>query len=158
MVNFTTYQSTYEYAASTLWISYGVALCISTLGVLLGLLTIIQTKSSFTDDFSTVLRATRKAELSIAIHNQDTDGRDPLPKYIGDARINLAKSDTYQDADIDRAGDETVRLTTQAPKSTTYDAGASAISLERSHTYMHVPDDDGDIGNRDVASPHTRPV
>jgi len=111
--------------------------------VLLGLLTVIQTKSSFTDDFSTILRATRTAELSTAIDDQDTDGRDPLPKYIGDAKIKLAKNDVYQDADIDRAD---IRLTVQAPKSTVYDAGA--ISLGRSHTYMHVPDDDGDMGNR----------
>lgn len=120
---------------------------------MLGLLTIIQTKSSFTDDFSTILRATRKAELSTAIDDQDTDGRDPLPKYIGDARINLAKSAIHQDADVDGAD---IRLTVQAPKSTVYDAGA--ISLGRSHTYMHVPDDDGDIGNWGATSPHTRPI
>lgn len=42
---------------------------------------------SFTNDFSTILRTTRLADLGVEVHRLDANGRDPLPRYLADAKV-----------------------------------------------------------------------
>lgn len=81
-VAFTKPQNILVYSAPTLWLAYGLALFISLLCVVLGLFAVLRSRSSFTTQFSTILRASRGAELSVEIQDRDFGGQDPLPKYM----------------------------------------------------------------------------
>ncbi|KAF2790960.1 hypothetical protein K505DRAFT_250056 [Melanomma pulvis-pyrius CBS 109.77] len=86
-VTLTTYHNVYSYSVSKLWIAYGLSIGFSTICVLAGLRTLVSNRAYYSADFSTVLRALKASHLSVKIDPADTDGKQPLPKYIGGAKI-----------------------------------------------------------------------
>lgn len=98
-VVFTTYENIYLYSASILWIAYGLAISFSLLCVLYGSFAIFYTNASYSSDFSTIMRTTRNAELSIALTEADTRGEDPLPKKIAKADIMFFRPESESNSD-----------------------------------------------------------
>ncbi|KAF7193881.1 hypothetical protein HII31_04771 [Pseudocercospora fuligena] len=92
LVNVTSriYQNVYEYSAVKLWLAYGIAIGFTLLGVIFGLIAIITNGASYSDDFSTILRTARYACLSKEVNYCDSDGRDPLPRYLSDTTVVFA--------------------------------------------------------------------
>ncbi|KXT10354.1 hypothetical protein AC579_9159 [Pseudocercospora musae] len=89
LVNVTShvYQNVYQYSAVKLWLAYGIAIALTLLGVIFGLIAVITNGASYSDDFSTILRAARYARLSKEVNYCDSDGRDPLPRYLGETTV-----------------------------------------------------------------------
>ncbi|KXS97850.1 hypothetical protein AC578_7656 [Pseudocercospora eumusae] len=96
LVNVTShiYHNVYEYSAAKLWLTYGLAIAFTLLGVVFGLLAIFANGASYSDDFSTILRTARYARLSDEVQPGDEDGRDPLPRYLGAATVGFKSCDT----------------------------------------------------------------
>lgn len=86
-VTFHTYAPTYVYAVKTLWFAYGIAIIVSAVGVVAGLCCMFTTGASFSNDFSTILRATRHAAVGVDLKEGDGDGKDPLPRYLAEATV-----------------------------------------------------------------------
>ncbi|EHK48781.1 hypothetical protein TRIATDRAFT_93783 [Trichoderma atroviride IMI 206040] len=79
----TTYALVYSYAAQTLWLAYGIALGMTLFSLLLGAISIYHNGgASYTTKFSTILRAAYCIDFSEPIRPEDTDGKDPTPRYI----------------------------------------------------------------------------
>ncbi|KAL6890776.1 hypothetical protein GGI43DRAFT_430389 [Trichoderma evansii] len=86
----TAYALIYSYAAGTLWLAYGIALGMTLLSIVLGIISIhYNGGSSYTTKFSTILRAAYCIDLSEAIRPEDTDGKDPTPRYIKKLAISF---------------------------------------------------------------------
>lgn len=91
MVTVETWPQIYEYSAKILLIAYGTVILVSTIAVLIGLWTIFTMESSYSNDFSTILRATRHAQMTATVDVLD-DGRDSLPSSLADAFLTLCPS------------------------------------------------------------------
>lgn len=50
--------------------------------------------ASYSDDFSTVLRTTRMAELSVEVRDEHLDGKSPLPASLREATARMRQEDT----------------------------------------------------------------
>lgn len=98
-VNFKTYGNRYFYSESILWTAYGLALSFSLLCVIYGGLAILYTKASYSSNFSTIMRTTREAKLSVPLNEADTGGEDPLPKRIAEARITFMHPKSHVESD-----------------------------------------------------------
>ena len=48
--------------------------------------------ASYSNNFSTVFRAARGADISVEVEDEDLGGKDPLPKYLTEAQIRLPKN------------------------------------------------------------------
>ena len=83
------YHNIYVYSPRNLWLPYGIALALSTLTVITGLVTMFLNRAAYSSNFSTVLRAAHGARLSTKILEEDMYGQDPLPKYLADAKVCL---------------------------------------------------------------------
>lgn len=95
------YQNIFSDDWETLWIAYGVSILSTALAVIAGMTTLIQSGESYRNNFSTIVRVSRTAELSVEVMGQDGSGRDPLPAYLKDARIDIGvKSATANDHDM----------------------------------------------------------
>jgi hypothetical protein len=88
-VTVTTWPQVYDYAARTLLITYGTVILLCLTAVMVGLGTIFATSTSYSNNFSTILRATRNADISHPVEDRD-DGRDPLPLVIAQATITIS--------------------------------------------------------------------
>ncbi|KAH7120573.1 hypothetical protein EDB81DRAFT_952453 [Dactylonectria macrodidyma] len=77
-----TSQSVYDYSASTLWITYGIAIFFTVVSVLVGTIVVISSQSAYTSQFSTFLRVSQNVHLHETVAPQDKSGRDPLPTYL----------------------------------------------------------------------------
>ncbi|KAM0246589.1 hypothetical protein ACHAQJ_010172 [Trichoderma viride] len=89
-VTLTTYAVIYLYAAQTLWLAYGIAIGMALLSVLLGIISIhYNNGSSYMTKFSTILRVAHCIDLSEPVRPEDTDGKDPTPRYIKDLTISF---------------------------------------------------------------------
>jgi hypothetical protein len=80
----------YDYDAATLWLAYGIAILFTLLAVAIGFYAIVANGASFTNDFSTIVRVTKSAELSVEIEEEDGAGKNPLPKYLEKARLGIS--------------------------------------------------------------------
>ena len=89
-----TYHTVYSYDRTTLWIAYGIPLFFATLVVIAGMFAILLSGASYSGNFSTIVRASRTAKLSVDVADQDGSGCDPLPKYLERARLDLGASTT----------------------------------------------------------------
>ncbi|KAL7906169.1 hypothetical protein GGI35DRAFT_458931 [Trichoderma velutinum] len=86
----THYALIYSYAANTLWLAYGIALGITLLSILLGVVSIYHNSGfSYMSKFSTILRVTHCIDLSDAIRPEDKDGKDPTPRYIKNLMVSF---------------------------------------------------------------------
>jgi hypothetical protein len=88
-----TYEPVYVYSPFKLWVAYGPAILLASIGVLLGLLAMLLNGVTYTNHFSTVLRTARHVYLGTAIRSEDAGGKDPLPKYL--AKTTVLFSDSY---------------------------------------------------------------
>ena len=96
MVTEFTTQNVYVYAAKKLWIAYGLAALLTTGSVIIGILTIFANGASYSNEFSTVLRIARAAELSIEIQESDLGGENPLPSYLAKATVMISGRKDHQ--------------------------------------------------------------
>jgi hypothetical protein len=101
----------YLYDAMRLWTSYGAALAASLLAVAVGLASIVTTGASYSNRFSTIVRASRDQYLPITIEEKDRRGRDPLPKYIGKARFAVEGAGAGKESIGEGSSEESLRLT-----------------------------------------------
>lgn len=90
----TSYHNIYVYAAPTLWLAYGLGIAVTSVGVIVGGMAMLSTKASYSTDFSTILRATRHAELSVEVHSLDVGGQDPLPRYLAKAILTFQRDNS----------------------------------------------------------------
>ena len=84
----------YAYSSEKLWLAYGLAALCTCLIVASGLVTILLSNATYSNDFSTVFRTTREAHISVAMQTSDFSGVDPLPKHLRDAYITLGGAGT----------------------------------------------------------------
>jgi hypothetical protein len=87
----TTYaeHNVYVYAASRLWLAYGLAIAFTVLAMGVGLFAISANDGTYTADFSTVLRAVQGARLSADMTMAKGNARGPLPSRLARASISL---------------------------------------------------------------------
>jgi hypothetical protein len=64
------------------------------LAVIAGLIVLILSGASYSDNFSTIFRVSRTAKLSVEVMDQDRSGYDPLPDYLKRARLDIDANTT----------------------------------------------------------------
>ncbi|KAK3624645.1 hypothetical protein LTR56_020895 [Elasticomyces elasticus] len=88
-VTFNRYHNVYEYSTATLWVAYTVAILFTLVSLVLGMISMVLNDGSYRNDFSTILRTTRTAIVSVEVDDADTDGRQPVPRHLAKARVML---------------------------------------------------------------------
>lgn len=92
-----TISNVYSYDRSTLWTAYGLSILLCAVASLFGITTIILSGASYSYQFSTILRVVKTSTLDTDIADEKSDGfgRDPLPKYLENAQLDIwgAKGD-----------------------------------------------------------------
>jgi hypothetical protein len=99
-------QNTYTYNSRNLLMSYGLALGFALIAVIAGCASIWYNGASYSNRFSTILRATRGQKLEELVALNDRTGADPLPKYLAKTRIRLGYEELSQRSD----GDSRIQL------------------------------------------------
>ncbi|GIZ46700.1 hypothetical protein CKM354_000981400 [Cercospora kikuchii] len=89
LVEFTMEESVYAYAATKLWLAYGLAIGVTTLIVVFACVAIMLNQASYSNDFSTWLRLSLGSDISNDFEGKDLAGEDPLPEYIENASIEF---------------------------------------------------------------------
>jgi hypothetical protein len=92
MCLFRPFQIVYSYGRLAFLIAYGFSIIFAALAVTAGMMTIIMNGTSFSNDFSTILRVRRSAGLSMEVKDGDTTKSDPLPRYLKHACIGVGPS------------------------------------------------------------------
>ncbi|CZT20043.1 uncharacterized protein RCC_05900 [Ramularia collo-cygni] len=87
------FTNVYSYGSDKLWLAYGIAIGVTTLNVLVGLWAIVQTGASFTANFSTIVRVAKNAVIEADMRETRLPGRDPLPKRLAKAEIQLLEGE-----------------------------------------------------------------
>ena len=91
----------------------------ATLVVITGMFAILLSGVSYSSNFSTIVRVSRTARLSVNVADQDGSGCDPLPKYLEKARLDLgdntAAASTYKVVETGKQ-DQDVNLVSKDPK------------------------------------------
>lgn len=77
-VTTTASENVYVYRKDLLWVSYGLAIAASVIGVAVGLGAVVRNKGSYEDNFSTAMRVTHGARLSHPFRREETSGKGPL--------------------------------------------------------------------------------
>lgn len=88
-VTTTSSRTVYVYHAGRLWAAYGTAAFCTAISVALGVFAIFTSKETFRNNFSTIFRISRSAELGIEIKEEDSDGMTPLPPYLAAATVRF---------------------------------------------------------------------
>ena len=57
---------------------------------MLGCLALLQNGVSYTNDFSTIVRTTRSAEIDALVASSDQSGADPLARDLGRSKLQAA--------------------------------------------------------------------
>lgn len=83
----TAYQNIYVYAASTLWLAYGLAILATAFAVGIGIIALALSGAAFSSNFSTIFRISRTARISEEVTAAESDGRQPLPERLAKARV-----------------------------------------------------------------------
>lgn len=91
-----TAQTIYSYAPKKLWAAYGAATLFTFGSVIIGFLIILMNDASYDNSFSTVLRVSRAAELSVEVQDVDLSGKSPLPPYLAKATVTISSRDQAQ--------------------------------------------------------------
>lgn len=89
-VQIETWPITYVYRRADLFIPYGLSLLAALLCSALGMRAFLVNDASYSNIYSTYLRATNNARIDRYIDDSDT-GHDPLPKSFGAVTINLTE-------------------------------------------------------------------
>ncbi|KAH0438533.1 hypothetical protein CcaCcLH18_03240 [Colletotrichum camelliae] len=107
LVTSSVYRNLHHYAPLKLWIPYGLGICATALAVLSGLLSMFTLGASFTANFSTILRISRRAHFNADSTEHGSTGEDPLPESLGRARLRtklVAEKGSYKP--INQTSDE----------------------------------------------------
>ncbi|KAK5119253.1 hypothetical protein LTR85_007867 [Meristemomyces frigidus] len=89
-VSSVTYRNIYSYSPMKLWFAYGLGLAFAAIAVAIGLVCVfLVNRASYSNNFSTISRTSRNAELSAEVLEQDSGGANPLPDYIGEATVRF---------------------------------------------------------------------
>lgn len=88
-VTLNNFHNIYVYSAMKLWIPYGIAILITSIGACVGLWSIALSKASYSDNFSTVFRVARGALLTVDVDPSDLRGEDPVPLKLKVAPVCL---------------------------------------------------------------------
>jgi hypothetical protein len=153
-VTFTTISPVYEYSQSRLWLAYGIAIAISILIVIAGLVVMYLGGAAYNNNFSNILRLARGAHISHEIIDWDHDGKEPLPEYLEKANISFSGTALWQKQASGEAKYDLVP--TQGPKAATLvndrdpDVESGGRSIHDSETEVH--DVDTDHAERSVIS------
>jgi hypothetical protein len=83
------YQTVYVYAPFKLWLAYGLAILFAATAVFIGLVAMLSNGITYSNQFSTILRTARHAQMDTTILPEDADGDDPLPHYLARARVSF---------------------------------------------------------------------
>ncbi|KAK6386625.1 hypothetical protein LTR65_008824 [Meristemomyces frigidus] len=94
MVTEITFHNVYAYSRSQLWLAYGLAILCTAIAVVLGFCAILSNGASYSNNFSTIVRSARNAELSVDVKPDDT-GRDPLPRGLAQAVVLMPTNTIY---------------------------------------------------------------
>lgn len=86
-VTTTPYVIIYSYAAAILWIAYSVAIGVTLLSIIPGLISVERNGGSYLTNFSTILRVAYCINLSAPLQPEDTEGKDPSPRSIKDLLV-----------------------------------------------------------------------
>ncbi len=70
-----------------LWIAYGTAIFLTGIASAIGCGVIVSNNASYSGDFSSVFRIAKGTIIDV--HDDDADGKDPLPKYLSEERVQL---------------------------------------------------------------------
>ncbi len=70
-----------------MYLAYGISILCTLICVVFGCLALLHNGLSYTANFSTILRTTRRADITSLVDPNDTFGGAPLPKVIADAVI-----------------------------------------------------------------------
>ncbi|KAI1303411.1 hypothetical protein F5Y03DRAFT_395841 [Xylaria venustula] len=89
-VTTTTWGPVYRYSSRQLWISYGVAVAVSTIASFIGLSAIYLSNASYSNKFSSVYRTAHSAKLNVTMRAEDMNATDPLPRYLTKATLFIA--------------------------------------------------------------------
>ena len=92
-VSVVTYHTIYTFSRVQLWLAYALAVGSATVTVLIGYLALIRNGAAFSDDFSTILRTTRNAALTVGLHDTDATGHAPLPNHLARAKVRVGNQD-----------------------------------------------------------------
>ena len=138
-VSLPTYQNIYIYDRATLWIAYGLSILFTTLVAIAGIIALLLNGASYSDNFSTIVRVTRTADLSTDILDKDRDsfGRDPLPEYLKHARLNIKSINSEAGANAGGNADSTKMVETQVEEEQSFiasprtDKSRKISSIER---------------------------
>ena len=95
LVTFHHYHNIYTYEAWKLWLAYGIAIGLATIAVAIGLVVMRLNGASYSDNFSTILRASIGAHvnrhISVDIMDHHMNGKDPVPEYLEDALVHFQR-------------------------------------------------------------------
>ncbi|KAJ9157975.1 hypothetical protein NKR23_g422 [Pleurostoma richardsiae] len=97
-------QNLYQYTASTLWITYGAAIGLSALSVLVGATVVLTERAAYSTCFSTLLRVANNLYLPISLKLQDTTGQDPLPRHLSSMVVQFPPMIDFSMAEKAAAG------------------------------------------------------
>ncbi|KAK3618378.1 hypothetical protein LTR56_024682 [Elasticomyces elasticus] len=82
----------YVYDQTTLCIAYGLAILFSTLAVVVGLVFLVVSGTSYDTTFSTIVRVARAAHLNADLIGDEGAGFQPLPKRLANARLAVGSA------------------------------------------------------------------
>lgn len=91
------FHTIYVYSEAKLWLAYGIAISFAALGVAIGCYAMLSERATYSNNFSTFVRASRHAIISAAIDPVDDDGRDPLPQYLAIAEVSFPRPGTSRE-------------------------------------------------------------
>ena len=95
-VSFQFTQNYYVYSAVKLWIAYGLAILLSTTAAAIGIVALIASGASYSDNFSSIFRVAQRS--LVKVKDEDTDGRDPLPSYLANVPLGLEQHRPSEEA------------------------------------------------------------
>lgn len=75
-------QNIYAYQPFDLALSYSIAIFAAVMCAAIGYLAMMKNGLSYTNNFSTILRATRGEDLDTLVADGEVNGADPLPVFI----------------------------------------------------------------------------
>lgn len=104
LVTIYTIENIYTYTWERLAISYGVAIALTLLAVITGFVLLLINGASYSNKFSTIMRATRGGHIDMLVMAQETSGADPLDEGLAKAKIWIGAQGGAGGVEEDREG------------------------------------------------------
>jgi hypothetical protein len=93
-------QNIYAYNSRNLLLSYGLVLGFALTAVTADCVSICYNGASYSNKFSTILRATRGQNLEELVALNDQKGAGPLPSYLAKARIRFGDAELFEEVTV----------------------------------------------------------